>query len=104
MPQAANGTVVALGRLDAQVAEGELRATLGRTRPLGVVLLAVLDTTGHQHGSGLLRGLGRGGGLRGVATGRRLGHGGGTLATAVRTRRAVGPGAAGRALATAGTV
>src|SRR3954468_16823110 len=98
MPQAANGTVVALGRLDAQVAEGELRATLGRTRPLGVVLLAVLDTTGHQHGSGLLRGVS----CRSRGLGRSVGGGSGVAA--VRTRRPVGPGAAGRALATAGAV
>src|SRR6185503_11833491 len=40
-----------LDGLDAEVAEGELGATLGRAGALGVVLLAVLDPAGHQHGA-----------------------------------------------------
>src|SRR3546814_8161915 len=57
------GHVVTLDGLEAELTEVEARATLGRTGPLGVVLLAVLDATGHQHGSGLPRGRsGRGSG------------------------------------------
>src|SRR3546814_15338069 len=49
------GHVVTLDGLEDELTEVEARATLGRTGPLGVVLLAVLDATGHQHGSGLPR-------------------------------------------------
>src|SRR5690606_34754034 len=43
------GHVVTLDGLDAEVTEGQAGSALGRTGPLGVVLLAVLDTTRHQH-------------------------------------------------------
>src|SRR5687768_1970466 len=43
------GHVVTLHRLDAEVAEGELGSTLGHAAALGVVLLAVLDPSWHQH-------------------------------------------------------
>src|SRR4051794_38785531 len=48
--------------------------------------------------SSALLGLGRGGGLRGVATGRRLGHGR-SVAAAVRTRRTVAARATARTVA-----
>src|SRR5690606_29861869 len=68
------GHVVALDRLDAVLAEGQRRAALGHAASLRVVLLAVLDPLGHQHGASALlpctrvrslRGLG--GGLLGAA-------------------------------------
>src|SRR5688500_14352966 len=43
------GHVVTLHRLDAEVAEGELGSTLGHAAALGVMLLAVLDPSWHQH-------------------------------------------------------
>src|SRR6478736_4379126 len=44
------GHVGPLERLDPEVTEGQAGAALGRTTAVGVVLLAVLETPGHQHG------------------------------------------------------
>src|SRR5690606_30717902 len=60
--------------LDAVLAEGDLGTALGHAPALGVVLLAVLDLAGDQHGSALRRSRGGLGGRSSSVLGlRRLG-------------------------------